>query len=94
MNLGDSRLRWTSRITTRQVPWRADKARVRAREGARLNALWFELKQVGLAPTEHTDILHVALEELNTKLAGPEREDVLVRLLFKLFDTFELGDRP
>ena len=87
-----SRLRWSSTAAATQVPWRARQERIPAREAARLHALWLEVgDELDPIAIEQADILHFALGELNRKLTGSDREDVLMRLLFKLCDTFDLS---
>jgi hypothetical protein len=91
MGLGNSLLRWSSGIAASHVPWCAGEERLRARESVLLHALWFQVKDdLGPGAIEQEDILHFALEELNIKLAGAEKEDALLRLLFKVCDTFDV----
>jgi hypothetical protein len=89
MGLGNSLLHWRSGIAASRVPWRDGEGRLRAREIVLLHALWFQVKdELGPGAIGQDDILHFALEELNIKLAGAEKDDVLLRLLFKVCDTF------
>ena len=92
MGIRHPRLRWTSGVVAGEVPWRCCVSELRARELALLHTVWVELKEeLGPVKIEQGDILHFALEGLHMKLAGADREDVLLRVLFKLRDTYDVS---